>query len=347
MALIIHNQRIEFSELTSAVRSQDLVKVADWEHALYSFLENWMDDSECIAVQTSGSTGTPKTIFLPKEMLSASARMTNKYFGLNENSTALLCLSAGYIAGKMMVVRALIGNYDLYVHPPASAPMIDKRYDFCAMVPMQVEALLQLDDGIERLNRLNTLIIGGSAVTSTLQNSLQSLQTACYSTYGMTETVSHIALQQLNGSNKTDSYNALDGVHFTTDERDCLIIHAPHLQPAPFITNDVVTLHSPTNFQWLGRFDNVINSGGIKLHPELLSKKIESLINRRFYFCSAPDPILGEKLVLMIEGEPFDTKSLEIQLRTALSQYELPKEIRFIDKFEETGNGKVNNRKFM
>ena len=341
LALIIHNQRIESRKLTSAVRSMDLDTVADWEHALYSFLKNWLDDSACITVQTSGSTGAPKSISLPKEMMKASARLTNEFFGLNENSTALLCLSAGYIAGKMMVIRALTGNYDLYVHPPESAPKIDTQYDFCAMVPMQVELLLQNSEGEAQLNKINKLMIGGSTVTSALQNRLQSLQTACYSTYGMTETVSHIALQRLNGVNQSDCYNALQGVHFTTDERDCLVIHAPHLQPTPFITNDVVTLFHPTSFRWLGRYDNVINSGGIKLHPEILAKKIESYLNRRYYFCSAPDTTLGEKLILMIEGEPFDTENLEIQLRTALSKYEFPKEIRFMEKFEETGNGKV------
>ena len=347
MALILNNQRIEFSELQSLIHSYDLEIYSEWEYALFSFLANWWDDSECITVQTSGSTGTPKTISLPKKMMEASAKMTNDYFGLNENSTALLCLSASYIAGKMMVIRALTGIYDLYVQSPSSAPTIDRQYDFCAMVPMQVESLLTSDEGNDRLNKIHTLIIGGSAVSRNLQNKLQGLQTACYSTYGMTETVSHIALQQLNGSNQTDCYNALVGVNFTTDDRNCLIIHAPHLQAAPFITNDVVTLLSPTNFQWLGRHDNVINSGGIKLHPEQLSKKIEHLMSRRFYFTSTPDTILGNKLVLMIEGEPFDTEILEIQSKAALSKYEYPKEIRFLEKFEETANGKVKNRKFM
>ena len=341
MRIYINNKCFEIKQLEDSISNILQNNLSDWECAFFTFLENWLDDSASITVHTSGSTGSPKSISLPKEMMMASARMTNEFFGLNQNSHALLCLSANYIAGKMMIIRALIGDYDLTIQPPASAPKIDRQYDFCAMVPMQVELLLQNSEGEAQLNKIKKLIIGGSAITSALQNRLQSLQTAGYSTYGMTETVSHIALQRLNGVNQSDCYNAIQGVHFTTDERDCLIIHAPHLQPTPFITNDVVTLLHPTSFRWLGRYDNVINSGGIKHHPEVLAKKIESLINRRFYFCSAPDPTLGEKLILMIEGEPFDTENLEIQLKTALSKYEYPKEIRFMEKFEETENGKV------
>jgi len=263
---------------------------------------------------------------------------------LQKEDTVLLCLSTNYIAGKMMIVRALVGHLHLIAIEPASYPTINKPVKFAAMVPMQVETLLSSTEGLEVMSYIDKLIIGGSATSALLETKLQNVSTNCYATYGMTETVSHIALRKINGSDSSDEYRALEGVWFEQDERDCLVIHAPHLQAEPFITNDIVKLKNRNCFEWIGRFDNVINSGGVKLFPETIEKKISSFIAQRFYITSRKDEKLGEKVVLVIESEPFTElkkQQLDVQLNSKLGKFEKPREIIFKQRFEETSTGKV------
>ena len=218
----------------------------------------------------------------------ASAAMTNAFFGINSQSTLLLSLSANYIAGKMMLVRAIYAGANILLEQPSSAPFatLMQNIDLAALVPMQVEGVLKAHP--EKMEHIRALLIGGAPISPTLEQRLQPYAGQCYATYGMTETVSHVAMRALNSENL---FTALGDIHFTTDNRQCLEITAPHLSVGHLVTNDVVTLHSPTSFTWLGRADNVINSGGIKLFPEQLERTLAPLIAQRFYLTAEPHQI--------------------------------------------------------
>lgn len=348
MTLTLYSQTYTFAQLPALIAEKRRLQLPEWEEALFVFLENWLDESDTIQAQTSGSTGVPKKLELRKEQMTASAKLTNQFFGLQKEDTVLLCLSTNYIAGKMMIVRALVGHLHLIAIEPASYPTINKPVKFAAMVPMQVETLLSSTEGLEVLSYIDKLIIGGSATSALLETKLQNVSTNCYATYGMTETVSHIALRKINGSDSSDEYRALEGVWFEQNNRNCLVIHAPHLQTEPFITNDIVKLKNRNCFEWIGRFDNVINSGGVKLFPETIEKKISSFIAQRFYITSRKDEKLGEKVVLIIESEPFTElkkQQLDVQLNSNLGKFEKPREIIFKPRFEETSTGKVKRER--
>lgn len=310
------------------------------------FLVEWFNDRDYVLGHTSGSTGKPKEIRLNKEDMRASARLTNTFLGIGEESVLLLSLSTSYIAGKMMVVRALEAGADLWVGEVSSHPLRElsergERIDLAAMVPMQVEETLKVPEERIRLNRVKHLLIGGAPVSPTLENGLRAINTHCYATYGMTETVSHVALKKLNGD---VVYFALGEVTFALDARGCLVIRAPHLQAGEFVTNDQVRLMDNRHFEWLGRWDHVINSGGIKFCPEVIERKIASAISCRFFVTSRPDKRLGERIALVLEGDVWEEEqSLELlrKLRQLLSPYEMPREILYLSRFFETSSGKI------
>jgi O-succinylbenzoic acid--CoA ligase len=310
---------------------------------IYQFLEAWFSNDDSIVVHTSGSTGTPKPISLKKEFVINSAKATGLYFDLQANTTALLCLPIAYIAGKLMLIRALTLGWHLDVVEPNSNPLkeIDKKYNFSAMVS------LQLENSLTKLNFIQKLIVGGGVVSNSLQEKLQEISTDIFATYGMTETITHIAVKKLNNfralkkAYKDEFYQTLPNVIIYKDERNCLVISAPKVSDEIIFTNDVVNLISDTKFEWLGRFDNVINSGGIKLHPEKIEEKLSKIIKKRFFVIGVSDEKLGEKLVLIIEGN-----QQEINIDTAqLSKFEIPKEIYFVNEFVETKTGKIQRKK--
>lgn len=318
------------------------------ESASYSFLFNWFSSDE-ISVKTSGSTGKPKVIQLKKEFMINSVLATGDFFDLYENTTALLCLSSDYIAGKMMLVRALTLGWQLDIVATTSEVKINKEYDFSAMVPMQVE------NSIVEINKIKKLIIGGGVVSEELKNKLQKIKTEVYATYGMTETITHIAVKKINNfpslrGTKQSFYQVLPNVKIYIDTRNCLVIRAPKVSEELVVTNDVVQLISDTKFEWLGRFDNVINSGGIKLHPEKIEEKLSEIITQRFFVSGIKDEVLGEKLILVVEENVTSStveKSflLKIKKINSLSKYETPKEIYFVDTFFETETKKIQRNK--
>ena len=311
---------------------------------LTAFLQEWFNDQSYVIGHTSGSTGQPKEMQLSKEDMRASARLTNEYFGICEKSVLLLCLSVSYIAGKMMVVRALEAGADLIIADVSSRPLRNienQEIDLVAMVPMQVEETLKHPKEQATLAEIKHLLIGGASVSPHLEQGLKELSTVSYATYGMTETVSHIALRRLNCD---PCYSALGKVCFSTDERDCLVVEAPHLKEKIFVTNDMVELVNQYSFKWLGRYDQVINSGGLKFFPELIERKIAINISRRYFISSQVDERLGERIVLVIEGNPLAPRALEQlqkNLKTLLTDYEQPKAILFLPHFHETSSGKV------
>ncbi len=289
-----------------------------------------------------------------------SAMATGEFFGLKEGDKALLCLPADFIAGKMMLVRAIVLGLQLDSVNPTSQPMTgnSKTYDFVAMVP------LQLENSLTALHQIKTLIIGGAAMSRKLkvqvqeQVQAQKKITAIFETYGMTETITHVAVAPfaLKGGTITSaaerppeteragsrSFVALPHVHFSTDDRGCLIINAPMVSDEPVVTNDLVKLISDIEFEWLGRYDNIINSGGIKLVPEQIEAKLIPIIGNRFFVAGIRDDKLGQKLVLLVEGN-VDTEILLEKMKSlkTLQKLEVPKEIFQVPKFEETGNGKM------
>ena len=245
-----------------------------------------------------------------------------------------------------MIVRTILSGADLITIKPTSSPLqnLEDDIDFAAMVPMQVETTLANPETRSRFARIKQVIIGGAAVSPTLEQRLQELPTRCYGTYGMTETVSHIALREINGERKSPAYFALGKVSFSMDKRGCLIINTPHLQQQRFITNDIVQLVDTTHFEWLGRHDNVINSGGVKLFPESIEARIASFLSQRFFITAEDDSRLGQKAVLVIESLPWDEaecQQLLSRLKSCLSPYEVPKNIYFQEHLTETYSGKI------
>lgn len=293
-----------------------------------SFIAQWFSPEPTMELQTSGSTGTPKTIEVQKQWMRNSAKLTGKTFGLEPGSSALLCMPMQFVAAKMMVVRAMELQLELKVVEPSKT--VDCEADFAAMVP------LQLENSLAYLEKFKTVLVGGGQVSSNLVDKLQGIGAEVFETYGMTETLTHVAIKRLNGQSKTDYFSALDGVKFEIDKRDCLVIHAPELNPEPIVTNDIVELLGDTKFNWLGRFDNVINSGGVKIYPEVLEAKLASqLLGKRYFVAGMPDDSLGQKVVLVVEGKA------EVKF-DSLEKYERPKEVIFVEKFVETETGKIN-----
>lgn len=323
---------------------EDLCRVAysfikegeDFEKPVGDFLLDWFDAKPYIEMHTSGSTGIPKTITVSKQAMVESALATGDFFELNPRNKALQCLPVKYVAGKMMLVRAMILGLDLDYVAPSSHPLHHNEvdYDFVAMVPLQAQ------NSIAELKKVKKLIVGGASVNKNLEKQLLKLSTEVYETYGMTETITHIAARKLGEK----AFTVLPNVTVSYDDRNCLVIHAPRISEEVITTNDIVELLNENQFVFIGRIDNVINSGGIKLIPEQIEEKLASKITQRFFIASKPDNELGEKVVLVIEGEKheFDTTLYE-----ELDKYEKPKEIIFISKFKETPNGKIIRKESM
>jgi len=306
------------------------------------FLELWNNDELFIEVKTSGSTGVPQKISLLKSQMLISANKTNKFFDFNENTRALLCLSTETIAGIMMLVRAIAGNYSLRIEKPTSNPLkdIDSSYDFMAIVPLQLDEILNTSP--EKLMIIQTIIVGGAPVSDSGCQKLKSLSKTIYQTFGMTETISHVALRKI-GFDENIYFKALPGVTFEIANNQ-LIIHYPELFTAPLLTNDLVKLIDESQFEWLGRADFVINSGGVKIFPEKIEFKLSSLIPCPFFIASIPDERLGEKIVLVIEND-LDLNVAKVDFIDLLEKFEIPKLFAIIPKFERTTSAKINRNK--
>jgi len=317
-----------------------------WQKDIYAFILEWLDKNSHVKAKTSGSTGKPKTIQLEKAKMIQSAKMTGEFFNFKKGDKALLCLSPQFIAGKMMFVRALIWQMDLVCVKPDGHPLTDLNMDidFAAMIPLQVANSIHNKN---QINRLNTILIGGGIVDKYLDDQLQNLSCHFYSSFGMTETLSHIAIKSLNGSDKSNRYKALSGISLSTDDRDCLKITAPKLLDQAITTNDIVNLVSNNEFEWLGRFDHVINSGGIKLFPEQIEEQLASFISQPFFLIGIPDEHLGEKMILLIESNHIpdeQKKKIQAKIDSYLEKFKRPRDIYYIPKFERTLTNKIRRK---
>lgn len=311
-----------------------------WQLDIFRFIIDFLSDSEFISQQTSGSTGAPKIIQLSKSAMLKSAENTVSFFNLKRNQKAVLCLPVKYIAGKMMIVRAFLAQMNLILIEPDGTPdfSILGEVDFCAMVPLQASNLLEQNKWPE----LKTLILGGAQTSHGLTEKLRQLDTRIFETYGMAETCSHIALKPINGENPQQVFTTLPGIRISKDERDCLVIDTPFLKEK-IITNDCIELVSEKKFKWLGRIDNVINSGGIKIHPEILEKKFEDILKKSCVVLRELDEILGQKLVLIVEStEPEDSNQILKILSPFFDKKILPKTIRFVKVFPRNKSFKID-----
>ncbi|MGC8803911.1 MAG: AMP-binding protein [Bacteroidales bacterium] len=331
--------RIELQQLCLRYRDQD-----DWLGDIFRFIDEWLDQStDSIQVQTSGSTGVPKIIPLKKQHLIQSAIRTQAFFNLTSDDKALLCLPARYIAGKMMIVRAFVVGYDLITVAPSANPFeqLAQPIDFTAITPYQLSSSLETLRGLN----IRNVIVGGAEVPPQLEARLQQLPSAIYATYGMTETGSHVALRPINGNNASPLYEALPDVTFSVDQHMRLIIQADYLTYSPLQTNDVVELIDSKHFRWLGRYDHVINSGGIKIFPEEVERIIAPFIPYSFFIASQPDEVFSEVVCLYIErSSPLsetEQQALLQQIKPLLTSYQLPKRIVVLPRFIFSASGKL------
>lgn len=284
-----------------------------------------------------------------------SAEATGAFFNTNSETKLLCCLNPEYIAGKMMLVRAMVWDCPIWLVEPKSNPFLDFAdnisLDFVAMVPLQIEACLDDPQALAKLKKVTHLIIGGAPISQKLKRNLVENQLSAWQTYGMTETVSHIALAKI--TKEEVEYQSLPGVQVSQDERGAIWIKSPMSGPEKVQTNDLVELTTETSFRWLGRVDFVINSGGIKIHPELLEQRIENLANEffpesRYFFFGEKDEKLGERLILIIETLDPNVelaKLLQSRLEVELGKYQTPKTIYFLPSFVQTESGKINREK--
>jgi O-succinylbenzoic acid--CoA ligase len=302
-----------------------------WKTEVLEFVRLFLDPSLGeISQKTSGTTGDPGTHLLKRESLVQSASRTLDFFKLSPGDSALHCLPMRYVAGKLMVVRALVGGLNLVLTEPSGRPLRDLKepVTFAAMVPLQIhESLLHGDD----FGRISQLIIGGGKLSySSVRQLAKQEQCAIYESFGMTETYTHFALKRINGPKPDRGFRVLEGVRIRRDQRNCLVVDVPGVTNGPVRTKDLVELDpSGTMFRWLGRYDHVINSGGIKIIPELLEQQIRIVIKQACLVLSEPDERLGNRLVLLVEtsGQAPPLEAWMETLRSILPSYELPKRI--------------------
>lgn len=315
----------------------------EFEIRVKNFLNEWFSDSDTVKVQTSGSTGTPKVFDIEKSRMMNSAEMTCNFLGLQEGDTALICLPVEYISGKMMVVRSMMRKLKLIVTDPSVKPVetLDQKIDFCAMTPLQVE------NSLDKLYLIKNLIIGGATVSEDLKNKMQeALKTSdsenfIFETYGMSETLSHIGLKQILPELE-EYFTVFENVEISLDERNCLRIYAPKLNPDILQTNDLVEIKNKKQFKFLGRIDNVINSGGAKIFPEQLEALVKKEIPNEVVFLGIDDVSLSQKLIAVIEGEKSDDLIKKIREIQFEKSFHKPKKIVFVEKIPRTPNGKIN-----
>ncbi|QIY92778.1 AMP-binding protein [Chryseobacterium gallinarum] len=312
-----------------------------FEKKVEAFLEEWYSAGNTVKVQTSGSTGTPKIFEIEKNKMINSAVMTCNFLDLKKEDTALLCLPVEYISGKMMIVRSIERKLRLFISEPSLRPLenLKDEIDFCAMTPLQVE------NSLDKLYLIKNLIIGGAAVSESLKNKIHQVKLSTsnhiFETYGMSETLSHIALKQLMPEPE-EYFTAFENVSVSLDERDCLKIFAPNVNAEVLHTNDLVEIKNNNQFRFLGRIDNVINSGGAKIFPEELEALAKREISNEVVFVGVKDESLGQKLLVVIEGSESESVRKIISELPFEKKFHRPKEIIFINEMPRTPNGKVN-----
>lgn len=312
---------------------------------LEEFIKEWNNGSDTVLVHTSGSTGKPKPMYVEKARMAASARTTCSFLGLQQGDSALLCMPLDYIAGKMMAVRSIVCGLKLICVEPCGHPLkgIGQHYkggiSFAAMVPMQVYNSMQVPDERDTLRSIRHLIIGGGAISSGLEACLKDFPYAVWSTYGMTETLSHVALRRINGKDASCWYTPFDGVNVKVNSESCLVIDAPQVCKEVIVTNDIAEINADgRRFKILGRKDNTVCSGGIKIQMEEIEEALRPHISTPFLITKKKDDKFGEILVLLMEGG--DMPAAKEICRNVLPKYRQPHLYLHVEKLPMTETGK-------
>ena len=322
--------------------ANSFIKEGDkYEQYLGDFLLDWLDSSETINLTTSGTTGASELISFKKQALVNSAIATGEFFDVNVGDCALHCLPSNFIAGKMMLIRAMILGLQLDLISPSRNPFHknNKSYDFVAMTPMQAF------NSLANMSQVKVLIVGGAFVSKSLQKALLKTNVNAYETYGMTETLSHIAVRTMK--DPSSEFQCLPYVEVSQDDRGCLEVTSDLLQVDHYVTNDAIELLGNRRFRLIGRIDEVINSGGIKLHPQQIERKLSQILNMHFFIGGIADEILGEKLILALKYSPSlksNTILEKIREFSKLETYEIPKSIIILPDFVETASGKIRRK---
>jgi O-succinylbenzoic acid--CoA ligase len=344
---------MKFWEINKRALGRDAAPDGPYFDKAYQFMKNWKEGQEELMISTSGSTGIPKLISVSRERLKASARLTGKALELGEGTQALVCLNINYIGGIMMLVRGMELNWEMTIIEPVSNPFLELpdnfHFDFSAMVPMQLAAILENNLTELKINSIDKLMLGGAPVSVSLQKQIEKLETSVYLSYGMTETVSHVALRRLNGPDASDDYVLLDEVVAGVDDRNCLHVKGPMTDEEVIQTNDLVEIVSERSFKWLGRADSIINSGGVKIQLDKIDRTAEEIMaelgwSNLFFSWYEKDEKLGQKLILVIEStrSVLDGYAVLVKMRERLTPYEVPKHVYFAKQFEFTGSGKID-----
>lgn len=308
-----------------------------WEQQVGDFLLNWLDDFSYHTVFSSGSTGVPKEFQLQKQHMINSARMTGERFRITAGMDVLGCLPLSYIAGKLMMVRAIELGWHIDLVAPARNPLekVTKRYDFTAMTAYQIK------HSLEHLYKSREIIIGGGPVDEALVEKLNGRHTRAYHTYGMTETSTHIGVRELY-PNYEKYFTALPGIKVRLNGADCLVVDAPDIASKPIVSNDLAEIKDEKMFKILGRTDNVIITGGIKIHPETVHDKLSKYIDARFFIASEAEKDLGQQVVIYIEGEAYELDSAFAKAK--LDRFEKPRKVIFVKQFAETHTAKIDRK---
>ncbi len=308
---------------------------------LQEFSKQWHDASPQLLVHTSGSTGRPKPMWVEKKRMEASARTTCEFLHLKEGDTALLCMPLDYIAGKMMVVRSIVGHLRLIAVEPSSQPLrgLQEPPVFAAMVPMQVYGTLQVASERELFKKIRHVIIGGGAIDKKLEDELRSFPNAIWSTYGMTETLSHIALRRVNGNGASEWYTPFDNVDVSLKDDGRLVVNAPLVCETPLVTNDIAEIAPDgRRFRIVGRADNVICSGGIKLQIEEIEAALREAMPCPFMITKKKDEKFGEAVVMLTTSKDID--NIRTICKDHLSKYQQPRHFVHTDRLPFTETGK-------
>lgn len=336
----------------SSIVLKSAVAKTPFEENTFVFIAEWLSEKTEFQTNTSGSTGEPKTISFTRRQMIAGATGTKEALRLTSTMTALICIDTKYIGGKMMLVRSLEFGMKILALDPEAYPIqklpIDHCVNFAAFVPYQIYAMLESKHP-HLLDTIDVAIIGGAPLADRAVQQLQSYQSVWYLTYGMTETISHVALRKLNGNDSTPYFKLMDGIRAYADDRDCLTLVADFL-PEPIVTNDIVTFLTPNTFQFTGRFDNIINSGGVKVSAEKVEVQLrrrfdEAGITNHFFIAGVPDEKLGSKVALIIEAGGNFPQSLEKkfpEIYSSLSPFERPRDVYTLPSFSYTESGKIN-----
>lgn len=326
-----------------------------YEAKVLDFVRQWLNGTLEFGLRTSGSTGAAQAISLKRHQLEASARRTGDFFDLGPGERMLVCLNCEYIGGQMMLVRGLERRMHLTIVEPAADPLAlvpaEAKFDFASFVPLQLRTLLAAGHA-GRLNQMRAILVGGATVDGALAKAARALKVPVYLTYGMTETASHIALRRLSGPTaaRNTAYHVLPGIHVGQDARGCLTVRADVTDDQLITTNDQVKLLDAHRFEWLGRADFVINSGGVKVPAEKVEQVLEVALAelslpRRAFVTGLPDERLGQTVTAVLEGDPLapdEEARLLTLLRARLAKYERPRQLRYATTFRETASGKLD-----